>query len=115
MTPEQIAQELEINYDASVTGRVYPRFANMPVGDCRFGNYQYDPYLPLYCSIDHSHGGTDNFAIILAQTTSNGTIRIIDSIQLPSHTTIDECASLLANQPKGKLDDEAMRFSERMK
>jgi hypothetical protein len=31
MTPEQIAQELEISYDASVTGRVYSRFANMPI------------------------------------------------------------------------------------
>jgi hypothetical protein len=30
MTPEQIAQELEINYDASVSGRVYPRFATIP-------------------------------------------------------------------------------------
>lgn len=113
MTVEQIAQELEISYDASVTGRVYPRFANIPTGDCRFGHYEYDPYLPLYCSIDHSHGGTDNFAIILAQTTANGTIRIIDSIQLPSYTTIDECASLLARQPKWKLDDEAMSFNER--
>jgi len=30
MTQEQIAQELEINYDASVSGRVYPRFSNIP-------------------------------------------------------------------------------------
>lgn len=36
MTAEQIAQELEISYDASVTGRVYPRFANRPTGDCVF-------------------------------------------------------------------------------
>lgn len=36
MTPEQIAQELEISYDASVTGRVYQRFANRPAGDCDF-------------------------------------------------------------------------------
>jgi len=115
MTPEQIAQELEISYDASVTGRVYPRFANMPIWDCMFGTYKYDPYLPLYCSIDHSHGGTDNFAIILAQTTSNWKIRIVDSLQLPSLTTIDECASLLWRQPIGQLDDEAVGFLERYK
>jgi hypothetical protein len=36
MTIEQVAQELEISYDASVSGRVYPRFANLPAGDCRF-------------------------------------------------------------------------------
>lgn len=115
MTPEQIAQELEISYDASVTGRVYSRFANIPNGDCRFWDFQYDPYLPLYCSIDNSHGGTDNHAIILAQITANGLIRIIDSLQLPSFTTIEECASLLAKQPKWRLDDEALAFLERVK
>ena len=31
MTQGQIAQELELNYDTSVTGRVYSRFANIPV------------------------------------------------------------------------------------
>ena len=36
MLPEDIAQEYEINYEASVTGRVYPNFANMPTGDCIF-------------------------------------------------------------------------------
>ena len=52
MTPEQIAQELEISYDASVEGRVYKRFGPRPVGDCEFGKFEYDPYLPLYYSID---------------------------------------------------------------
>jgi hypothetical protein len=115
MTTEQIAQELEISYDASVTGRVYPRFANIPAWDCKFWNYEYDPYLPLYCSIDNSHGWTDNHAIILAQTTSNGLIRIIDSLQLPSYTTIEECASLLAKTPKWRFDDEALNFLNRTK
>lgn len=115
MLPEQIAQELEINYDASVEGRVYPSFANMPNGDCLFGKYAYDPYLPLYMAIDNSHGGTDNHAIIVAQTTPNGKIRIIDSHQFPSYTTIDQCASLIARQPVGKFDDEALEFLERLK
>jgi hypothetical protein len=113
MTIEQVAQELEISYDASVSGRVYPRFANLPAGDCRFWNYSYDPYLPLYCSIDNSHGWTDNHAIIFAQTTANGLIRVLDSLQLPSYTTIEECASLLAKQPKGRFDDEALDFLNR--
>ena len=115
MTPEQIAQELEISYDASVEWRVYPRFANMPIWDCSFWKYDYDPYLPIYCGIDHSHGWSDPFAINIVQTTSNWKIRIIDSLQLPSYTTIDEAASLLAKQPMWKLDDEAFKFLERFK
>lgn len=115
MLPEDIAQEYEINYDASVEGRVYPTFANKPTGDCTFGKFTYDPYLPLYISIDNSHGGTDNHAIIVAQTTPNGKIRIIDSHQFPSNTTIDECASLLAKQPVGHFDDQALDFHERIK
>ena len=115
MLPEQIAQELEINYDASVEWRVYPTFANIPHGDCVFGKYQYDYALPLYIAIDNSHGGTDNHAIIVAQTTPNGKIRIIDSHQFPSHTSIDQCASLLAKQPVWKFDDSALEFLERLK
>lgn len=115
MTQEQIAQELEINYDASVTGRVYPRFAWLPAGDCTFKRFEYDPYSPLYCSIDNSHWGNDNHAIIFAQVASNGKIRIIDSLQLPSFTTINECASLLARQPVWKFDDEALSFLDRIK
>lgn len=115
MLPEDIAQEFEINYEGSVEGRVYPTFANIPTGDCKFGRYEYDPYLPLYISIDNSHGGIDNHAIIVAQVTANGKIRIIDSHQFPSYTTIDECASLLAKQPVGHLDDEALNFYERIK
>src|SRR5574343_792969 len=115
MLPEQIAQELEINYDASVEGRVYPSFGSIPNGDCVFGRYEYNYALPLYISIDNSHGGTDNHAIIVAQTTPNGKIRIIDSHQFPSYTTIDQCASLLAKQPVGKFDDNALEFLERIK
>lgn len=115
MTQEQIAQELEINYDASVTGRVYPRFANIPAWDCKFWVYSYDPYLPLYCSIDNSHGWKDNHAIILAQITSNWFIRVIDSLQLESYTTITECASLLSKQAEWKLNDESLKFLERYK
>lgn len=53
MTPEDVAQELDINYNVSLPGRVYPQF-NAP--NVSFGNYIYDNSLPLYCSIDNSHG-----------------------------------------------------------
>lgn len=80
-----------------------------------FEKFAYDPHLPLYVSIDNSHGGTDNHAIIFAQTTADGLIKIIDSHQFPSYTTIDECASLLAKQPNGNFDDNALDFYERIK
>lgn len=115
MTPEQIAQELEINYSASMEGKVYTRFASKPTGDCDFGKFDYDQYLPLYYSIDNSHGGKDNHAIIVAQVTPNGLIRIIDSHQFESYTTITECASLLAKQPQGNFTDKDMAFYERIK
>lgn len=115
MLPEQIAQELEINYDASVEGRVYPTFANRPTWDCVFWQYSYDPYLPLYISIDNSHGWVDNHAILVAQVTPLWKIRIIDSHQFPSYTTIEECASFLSKQPKGKFDDQALDFYDRIK
>ena len=115
MLPEDIAQEYEINYEASVTGRVYPNFANMPTGDCIFGKFEYDPYLPLYVAIDNSHGGQDKHAIIIAQVTPIWKIRIIDSYEFPSWTSIDDCASFLAKQLKGKYDDNGLDFYERYK
>lgn len=56
MTPEKIAQELEISYNASIEGAVYRRFHPKPHGDVEFGKFEYDYKLPLYCSIDNSHG-----------------------------------------------------------
>jgi hypothetical protein len=49
MTPEEIAQELEIDYNVSIEGRVYPEFAKESV------NIEYDPDKPLYVAIDNSH------------------------------------------------------------
>lgn len=69
----------------------------------------------MYYSIDSSHGGTDNHAIIVAQTTPDGKVRIIDSHQFPSYTTIDECASLLAKQPAGNFTDKDYDFLSRIK
>ncbi len=56
MTPEDIERELEINYNVSVKGRVYPRFAQAPLGDVRFEDVKYDYTLPLFVIIDNSHG-----------------------------------------------------------
>ena len=44
-----IAQELEIDYDTAVVGRVYESFPKEPT------KVEYDPEKPLYVSIDNSH------------------------------------------------------------
>ena len=50
MTPEKIAQELEINYNVALEGRVYKDFRD------KEWNLKYDPTKPLYVWIDNSHG-----------------------------------------------------------
>jgi hypothetical protein len=50
MDSTTIAQELEIDYDTAVMGRVYPEFPKEAV------DVEYDPNKPLYIVIDNSHG-----------------------------------------------------------
>ena len=50
MTPEKIAQELEIDYNTAVVGRVYPEFPKEP------SKVEYNPRKPMYVWIDNSHG-----------------------------------------------------------
>ena len=49
MTPEEIAQELEIDYNTAVRGRVYTDFATEAV------ELRYNPDKPLYVAIDNNH------------------------------------------------------------
>ena len=49
MTPEKIAQELEIDYNTAIVGRVYPEFPK----SSEF--VEYDMEKPLYIAIDNSH------------------------------------------------------------
>ena len=72
-TEEEIAQELDISYQKSQAGQVYPEWQNVP-----FGFYSYNPSIPLYVSWDY--GQTDDTAIIWWQTPLERTepIRIID-------------------------------------
>lgn len=71
-TEEEIAQELDISYTKSKTGRVYQEWNDTNV---IIGKYEYDENLPLYISWDF--GKTDDTAIIWAQPTREG-LRIID-------------------------------------
>ena len=49
-TKEKVAAEVDISYDISLEGRVFPEYA----GEV-FDNVVYDDKLPLYCFIDNSH------------------------------------------------------------
>lgn len=61
-TPEEVAQELDISYNKSQEGRIYPDWGDDFVS---FGYYPYDDNLPLYVGWDF--GGTDDTAIIWLQ------------------------------------------------
>lgn len=71
-TPDEVARELDINWEGSITGIVYPEIANAKVG-----NYPYVPEWPLYVSWDF---GLDGTAIGWWQVNpANGKKRRIDS------------------------------------
>lgn len=72
-TDEEIAQELDISYNKSQEGRVYPEWSETNVQE---GEFDYDPTLPLYVGWDF--GYTDDTAIIWAQP-KHGRLRIIDT------------------------------------
>jgi hypothetical protein len=74
-SPEEVAQELDISYNKSQTGRVYPEWSDPTV---MFGNHPYNPEWPLYVFWDY--GKTDDTAIIWVQKNpTNSRLRIIDS------------------------------------
>jgi len=52
-TAEEVARELDINWEGSLEGIVYPEHSN-----CRFGEYPYQPEWSLYVSWDFGLDGT---------------------------------------------------------
>lgn len=72
-TEEEVAQELDISYNKSQEGRVYPEWNENNV---LWGNYDYDPNLPLYVGWDF--GRDDDTSIIWAQPYRNK-LRVVDS------------------------------------
>jgi len=74
-TKLDVAKELDISYNESVTGAVYKDFMQI----VKFGRYEYNPKLPLYTSWDF---GRDTTCIIWVQhDTKTDTHYIIDSFQ----------------------------------
>lgn len=52
-TAEEVARELDINWEGALEGIVYPEYTN-----CKFGDYPYIPDWPLYVSWDFGLDGT---------------------------------------------------------
>jgi len=73
-TPEQVAQELDISYNKSQEGRVYPEWNDDNV---ETGDFPYDPMLPLYVGWDF--GASDDTAIIWVQKDDRGKLHVIDT------------------------------------
>ena len=71
-TEEEVAQELDISYNKSQEGRVYPEWNDQNIEK---GFFEYDPNAPLYVGWDL--GLTDDTAIIWAQPLNNG-LAIVD-------------------------------------
>lgn len=74
-TEEEVAQELDINYNKSVSGRVYPELDEWNFLE----KQEYDPKEPLYISWDF--GLADPTAMIWLQRGRDGTVRVIDAYQ----------------------------------
>ena len=90
-TKLDIAKELDISYDDSVTGAVYKDFNTLAT----FGKYDFDPDLRLFTSWDF---GRDMTAIIWWQKCfKTGRIFIIDAFQKPD-TDIDFFSAFVTGQ-----------------
>lgn len=108
MDKVSIAQELEIDYDVAVLGRVYTEFPTEAV------DVKYDPNRPLYVAIDNSHGWVDPNAIICIQTDIDEIHwNIIDAIEI--NCTPENNANFLSAQPKCELSDSQYAFYNRYK
>lgn len=70
-----IAQELDIDYNQSYEGQMYPQ-----IDRARISSFVYDPVLPLYCSMDY--GLDDMTALIWWQwSAADRRIRVLDAYQ----------------------------------
>lgn len=76
-TEENMAQEIDLNYERSLTGRVYPEWQP------EVGFYEYNDAYPLYVGADW--GKEDGTAIIWSQIIDNK-LRIVDSFYKTGET-----------------------------
>jgi hypothetical protein len=96
MTAEQIAQELDISYERSASGVIYPAWQ-----ECLFGVYPYQKGWPLWISLDF--GYRDSTAITVWQRNpETGVYRVIDCYE-HSGKTIDYYVPFLTGQYDAKI------------
>ena len=99
----EISRELDISYDESMEGRVYPDLKE------EYADIEYDKTLPLYTFIDNSHGGSDPHAIVSMQPDGDNW-NIIDYLEI--NCSVTEMAHILAKRPRESLSyDEADWFA----
>jgi hypothetical protein len=73
--PVKVAQELDVNYDESADGIMYPQLER-----ARFGYFPYDPSLSLYLSMDY--GLSDETAMVWIQWDYRARrFRVVDSFK----------------------------------
>lgn len=106
MDSQMIAQELEINYNTALIGRVYNDFSSSE------SDISYDHDAPLYIAIDNSHGGMDPHAMILAQLIDNN-IHIIDTLEI--NCSVTDMANICVGEVKCEINNRQLDFIERYK
>lgn len=108
MTTERIAQELDINYNSAIQGRVYPLFK------WDEWDIDYEPTKETYVVIDNSHWWTDPHAVVIMQRDpKTHYIDIVDCIQL--NCSITENANYMAWIPKMEVNNVEYEFLQRYK
>lgn len=80
-TPEEVARELDINWEGSLTGRVYPE-----VDRVRFGSFPYRPELPLWVAHDPGHHPDPHAIGWFQPDPSTGRIRLVETFEAPQKT-----------------------------
>ena len=106
MSREEIARELEIDYNVALEWRVYTEFPINPT------DVKYTIWDPLYMFIDHSHWWKDPHALIIAQRDWEY-LNIIDAIEI--NCSVTDMAEFCIWQPKFWLNVEQNKFMERYK
>lgn len=100
-TPEEVAQELDISYESSTSGRVYDNFNEVPLGEGP--EFEYDHKKPLYVVWDFAEGGKDPVAILWIQVADDGTIIIVDCFQ-EEHYDINYFGTLISGELDSKYN-----------
>lgn len=77
-TPEELAREVDINWEGAITGRVYPE-----VDHIRVGNFPYHPEWPLYVSHDPGHDPDPHAMGWFQVNPENDRIRLLETFEAP--------------------------------